>query len=102
MVMFVVKWYVHPSAKDTYAEWAGSITQRLLKVPGVKEFRAYRTAVGDSQVVVTYEFENMADFVSWHEQAGDMLQECYERCTNVTSELWGPSPVVPKPIRPGQ
>jgi antibiotic biosynthesis monooxygenase (ABM) superfamily enzyme len=101
MVMYVVKWYVIPSTKDTYAEWTKSIIPRLLKVPGVKEFRAYRTAVGDSQAVVTFEFENMVDFGSWNEQCSDMLQEGYDLCANMTSEIWGPSQLVPDPIRPG-
>ena len=101
MVMYIVKWYVIPSTKDKYMEWTKSIIPRMLKVPGIKEFRAYRVALGDSQVVVTFEFENMADFSSWHEQCFDMLQESYDLCNNVTAELWGPSPVVPKPIRPG-
>lgn len=102
MVMFVLKWYIIPSTKDAYLEWTKSIIPRTLKVPGVKEFRAYRTALGDSQVVVTYEFENIADFSSWHEQCFDMLQESYDLCANLTTELWGSSPVVPKPIRPGE
>ncbi|MDW7670779.1 MAG: DUF4286 family protein [Bacillota bacterium] len=100
MIMFVIKWYVIPSTKDKYLEWTKSIIPRTLKVPGVKEFRAYRAAIGDTQAVVTYEFENMADFASWHEQCFDMFQETYDLCANVTAELWGPSPVVPKPIRP--
>lgn len=101
MVMFVVKWHVIPSTKDKYLEWTKSSIPRMLKVPGIKEFRAYRTAMGDSQVVVTFEFENMSDFSSWHEKCFDnVLQEPFDLCTNVTSELWGPSPVVPEPIRP--
>jgi heme-degrading monooxygenase HmoA len=100
MVMFVMKWDIVAATKEEYLEWTKSIMQRTLEAPGVKEFRGYRTLVGNSQVAVTYEFEDRAAWAVWHEQCAGVIQEIYDYCTNVSFELWGPSFIVPKPIRP--
>ena len=67
------------------------------------EFRGYRPATGKSQVVVTYEFANMAAWESWYgnEDVQTVLEELRTLATNVSLDLWGPSPIVPAPIRPG-
>lgn len=103
MVLYVMKWDVHPDKVDAYLNWTQGAIRRTLAVPGVVEFRAYRPATGASQAVVTYEF---ADFAAWaafyaHEDIQKVLDELRTLTLNVTAELWGPSPVVPKPIRPG-
>ncbi len=41
MILYVVKWDIHPDKVDAYKEWAKSAIQRELSVPGVVEFRAY-------------------------------------------------------------
>jgi len=53
--------------------------------------------------VVTFEFADMAAWAAWHthEDAQKVLDELRTLTLNVTTELWGPSPVVPEPIRPG-
>ena len=103
MVLFVVKWDVLPQSKDDYAKWAKSAIPRELSVPGVIEFRAYRPATGSSQVVATYEFKDMESWAEWHshEDIQQIFDELREYATNISTELWGPSPVVPEPIRPG-
>ena len=70
---------------------------------GVTEFRAYRPASGAFQVVVTYEFADMAAWAAWQEAeaAQDVVAELHTLASDVTTELWGPSPIVPQPIRPG-
>ncbi len=104
MVIYTVKWNIRPETAEAYPEWAQSAVSRLLAVPGVVEFRAYRPATGCHQVVVTYEFADMQAWASW-QQNEDMQKVINERLaltTNFSSELWGPSPIVPEPIRPGQ
>jgi antibiotic biosynthesis monooxygenase (ABM) superfamily enzyme len=103
MVLYVQKYDIDPAKAADYIDWAKSAIPRILSVPGVVEFRGYRPAAGDSQIAVTYEF---ADMVSWAEwQASETIQqvlvEARTYMINFSTELWGPSPVVPDPIRPG-
>lgn len=104
MVVYVVKWDIHPDKAEAYLKWTQGAIPRLLGVPGVVEFRAYRTAASGSQVVVTYEFADYAAWATWFaaEEAQRVLEELHTLALNVTTELWGPSPTVPAPIRPGR
>jgi len=104
MMLAVMKWNIHPDKVEAYTKWTQSSIQRTLAVPGVVEFRAYRPATGAHQIVVTYEF---ADFAAWaarytREEIQKVLDELHTLGIDVTNELWGPSPIVPKPIRPGK
>lgn len=103
MVIYVVKWDIHPDKVEAYLEWVKGAVPRSLAVPGVVAFRAHRSAAGAPQVVVTYEFADMAAWAAWwnHEDIQQVLNELHTLALNVTTELWGPSPVVPEPIRPG-
>jgi len=104
MVLQVMKWDIHPDKVDGYLKWTQGAIQRTLAVPDVLEFRAYRPASGASQVVITYEFADMAAWVAWqtHKDTQKVLDELHTVALNVSIELWGPSPIVPEPIRPGQ
>jgi len=104
MVMFVQKWDIHPDKQDAYLKWTEGAIKRTLAIPGVIEFRAYRGGPGASQVVVTYEFADYAAWAAWfsNEDGQKVRAELHTLATNVTSELWGPSPIVPAPIRPGK
>jgi len=104
MVLFVMKWDIHPDKVDAYLKWTESAIKRTVAGPGVVEFRAYRPATGASQVVITYEFPDMAAWVAWDgsEEVQMVLFELHSLALNVTNELWGPSPVVPVPIRTGR
>ncbi len=51
MVLFVMKWDIHPDKSETYLKWTESAIKRTVSGPGVVEFRAYRGATGASQVV---------------------------------------------------
>jgi len=102
MVLFIMKWDIHPDKVEEYTTWTQSAIPRTMSAPGVIEFRAYRTAAGDSQAIVTYEFADMVDWAKWqvHEDSQAVLAELHTVALNVKMELWGPSPVVPEPIRP--
>jgi quinol monooxygenase YgiN len=103
MVLYCPKWNVHPDKAEAYAAWAQSAIRRTLAAGGVTEFRGYRPASGAFQVVVTYEFADMAAWAAWHdaEEVQAEITEAHTLATDVTTELWGPSPIVPLPIRPG-
>jgi len=104
MVLYVAKWNIRPEKLGAYANWGKSTIQRLLAVPGVVEVRGYRAATGAHYVVVTYEFADMAAWAAWssNEDVQKMRDELDAYATDVTYELWGPSPVIPKPIKPGK
>ena len=103
MVLYVWKWSIHPDKLETYLKWTEGAIKRVLGVPGVVELRAYRAATGTAQIALTYEFANMADWAAWqsNEEVQKVVAELYTLAVDVSSELWGPSPVVPAPIRPG-
>ena len=102
MVLYSMKWNIHPDKAEEYAAWTKGAIQRTLAAGGVTEFRGYRPASGPYQVVVTFEFENMAAWAAWHnaDAVQNVLTEVRTLANNVTAELWGPSPIVPQPIRP--
>jgi antibiotic biosynthesis monooxygenase (ABM) superfamily enzyme len=103
MVIQVIKWDVPSDKVEAYTAWAKASLPKLLAVPGLVEFRGYRPITGSSQIVTTYEFADLASWATWYTHK-DVQQLTNERRTftvNEVSELWGPSPVVPEPIRPG-
>ena len=103
MVLYVMKWNIHPDKKEEYTKWTEGAIRRTLAVPGLVEFRAYRPATGEWQVVVTYEFADLAGWVAFydHQDVQNVLEELRTLATDLSTEVWGPSPVVPAPIRPG-
>ena len=102
MVLLVMKYVIHPDKVEAYGKWVEGAMRTVLSAPGVIEFRAYRVATGNAQVVQTYEFADMAAWAAWNGNEGvqKVTNELYTLALNVESELWGPSPVVPVPIRP--
>ena len=104
MVVHVSKYDIHPDKLDAYLKWAEGAIKRILAVPGVVEFRAYRPVTGPSQLVTMAEFADMAAWAAFASNA-DMLKlqmELHTLALNVSIEVWGPSPVVPAPIRSGK
>lgn len=104
MVLQVIKWDIHPDKREAYTAWSKTAIPKLLAVPGLVEFRGYRPVTGASQVVTTYEFVDLATWAAWwaHEEVQTLTNERRTFTVNEVSELWGPSPVVPEPIRPGE
>jgi quinol monooxygenase YgiN len=104
MVLYVVKWNLHPDKVEAYTKWTTSSIQRQMAVKGVAEFRAYRSASGPHRIVATYEFADMAAWAAWesHEDIQKTRDELGAFATDVTAELWGPSPIVTAPVRPGK
>ena len=103
MVLQVVKYDVHPDKVEAYLAWAKTAIPRVVNVPGLVEFRAYRPVTGASQVVTLYEFADMAALSSWYynEETQKLISERRIFTLNEISEIWGSSPLVPEPIRPG-
>jgi quinol monooxygenase YgiN len=104
MVLYVSKYNIHPDKREAYTKFTQSAIRRVLAVPGVVEFRGYRPATGAHEVVTTYEFADFAAWAAWYsnEEVQKAVNEGRTLAIDWTSELWGPSPVVPTPIRPGK
>jgi quinol monooxygenase YgiN len=104
MVLHVMKYDIHPDKREAYLKWTEGAIKRSLSVPGVVEFRAYRSVAGSSQVVTTYELPDMAAWAAWNsnEDIQKLVAEVHTLALNVSIEVWGPTPVVPAPIRPGK
>lgn len=104
MVLYTQQWDIRPDKTTEYLEWASSAVPQLLSVPGVVEFRAYRPVTGDRQACVTMEFADLAAWAAWRSDGTveDVWNEGRAYMDNFNADLWGPSPVVPEPIRPGQ
>ena len=104
MVLHVIKYNIHPDKMEAYTKWTQSAIKRTLAGPGVVELRAYRAATGAHRLVVTYEFADIATWAAWqsHEDTLKTRDELDTMATDVTIEVWGLSPIVPKPIRPGK
>jgi antibiotic biosynthesis monooxygenase (ABM) superfamily enzyme len=104
MVLQVTKYDIHPDKAEAYLKWSETAIKRNLSAPGVVEFRAYRPVSGSFQLVTTYEFADLATWAAWysHPEIQKSLAELHTLALNITNEVWGPSPVVPAPIRPGK
>jgi heme-degrading monooxygenase HmoA len=103
MVLHIMKYDIRPEQAEAYAKWAAeSAIRRILEIPGLVEFRGYRPTTGSHQIAATYEFTDMAAWAAWvaHADYQNLMAEFRPFVTNVTSELWGPSPIVPEPLRP--
>ena len=52
--------------------------------------------------MTTSEFANMADWETWfsNEDIYNVMHELFTLTLNASTELWGPSPVVPEPLHP--
>jgi antibiotic biosynthesis monooxygenase (ABM) superfamily enzyme len=102
MVLYIIKWDILPEKTEEYNQWVRKALKMSLDIPGVIEFRAFRSIMGGKQVVSMYEFANIKTWASWQEnkEFQKHLEEGRNYWTNMSQELVGPSPFVPEPIRP--
>ena len=89
MVLYVVKWNLHPDKVEAYAKWVKSAIQRQMAVKGVVELRASHSAAGTHRIVATYEFADMAAWAAWqsHEDIQKTRNELDAVAIDVTAEL---------------
>ena len=90
--------------QQAYQEWAKKAIGLVLKSPGLVEFRANRNVLGSPQMRTASVWQTLVDWANFSESSGykEIETEMRTFVTNLRIELWGPSPVVPEPLRPGQ
>ena len=88
--------------KQAYGQAAQKMIRAMLQAPGIIEFRANRNMLGSPQVRITTLWETLADWAKFAESAArDVLEsELLAFTTNISVQLWGPSPIVPEPLHP--
>ena len=101
-VLLTMKWYIPNQKVKEYTEWAKGTIPKVLEAPGLVEFRAYRAGAASRHVLVIFEIESKEAFSKFWEflQKEKLLDEVYANTVDAVSELWGPSPLVPEPLRP--
>lgn len=108
MALYIMTWDLPFSAEQlkTYGEKAKTVwIPAILKQPGVKEFRAYRNpTLTTPNIMIHMEFDSMASIGQYleSEDIGTIMADLKNSgVTNISAQIWGGSPVVPEPIRPG-
>jgi hypothetical protein len=90
--------------RQAHGELAQKAIGVMLQPPGIVELRANRNLLGSPQVRLTTVWETLADWANFAESAERQAleSELLAFTTNINIELWGPSPVLPEPLRPGK
>ena len=94
---------LRPERADEYINhWIPAAIERIRAIPGLVELRAYRPVAGSHQIAATYEFADMSAFAAYvsNDDFQNLMMEVRAFVTNVSTEVWGPSPLAPEPIRP--
>jgi heme-degrading monooxygenase HmoA len=104
MLEICATWDLLPGvSQDTYAAWAKQAVATILKQPGLVEFRGNRNLLGSPEVRITLLWRSGADWIAFAEGAWKSVErELRALATHIRLEVWGPSPIVPEPLRPGR
>jgi heme-degrading monooxygenase HmoA len=88
--------------QKAYGEWAKKTLGVILQSPGLVEFRANRNLLGDPQVRSTTVWKSLADWANYtdSDEWRALEEEARGFVSNLQVEIWGPSPIVPEPLRP--
>jgi heme-degrading monooxygenase HmoA len=75
----------------------------ILSQPGIVEIRARRSLSGSPEVLILLVWETLADWNKFEikkEWAALKAEVTDAYATNMTIQVWGPSPIAPEPLRP--
>ena len=88
--------------QEAYGAWAQKTLGTIMQAPGLVEFRAHRNLLGDPQVRSTTVWNSLADWANYNDsdEWRTLEEEARGLITNIQVEIWGPSPIVPEPLRP--
>jgi len=90
--------------QQAYVQAAQKMIRAMLQAPGIIEFRANRNMLGSPRVRITTLWETLADWAKFDESAERhaLESELLAFTTNISVQLWGPSPIVTEPLRPSK
>jgi heme-degrading monooxygenase HmoA len=86
---------------EDYANKAKSWIDSIMEAEGLIEFRANRSLTTNKVRTVTL-WNSGADWMTFAESPAwaKILGELTEFTPNICTETWGPSPIIPEPLRP--
>jgi heme-degrading monooxygenase HmoA len=92
----------HEIDQDAYRAYVSNAVELELHAGGFVELRAHRNISGSPQVRVTHVWKSLTDWARFVDSAESRALDAEFRSfvTNVEVQIWGPSPVVPEPLRP--
>jgi heme-degrading monooxygenase HmoA len=105
MIEVTITWNLKADINSqAYEEFANKATRLYLNAPGFVEFRVHRNLLGSPTVRATYVWQSLADWAKFFESAElqALGAELRTFATDIETQLWGPSPIIPEPQRPGQ
>jgi hypothetical protein len=107
MALLIHTWDIppDPTGREEYRLIGQEAIIIVLRQPGVRELRAYRNPLrATPQVMVQIEFdtdEALQRYLDSHTY-GEILRDFIRvGCRNIRSEVWAASPLVPRPLDPG-
>lgn len=88
--------------EQRYFEWMKRTIVPAFRSKGIIEVRAYRNVRESSEVLVVSLWEKLEDWTDFSQSEGwksfiDPLQSTFAK--NISIEVWGPSPLMPAPLR---
>jgi len=85
-----------------YARIAKQATQLMVQSDGFIEFRAHRNLVGSPHVRRTSVWKSLSHWaaLAQREDFQRLTADFRSYVTNLEVQFWGPSPLIPGPIRP--
>jgi heme-degrading monooxygenase HmoA len=88
--------------QEAYAELMKKVIAALLRAPGLVEIDARRNLLGSPQVRATSVWQSLADWEATreHEELVALEVESRRHVTNMSVEIWEPSPLLTQPLRP--
>ena len=104
MILYIEKYDIQADKLEAYYKWATENLQGQHAEPGVVQFMGYRVLVGSSRAAMTHEFADLAAWAVWNNDPETIKTrtELYSFALNVSTELWGSSPLMPAPMRPAK
>ena len=90
--------------RQAYLQVAQKGIKMMLQATGIVELKANRNLLGSPQVCLTTLWNTLADWAKFAESAERQAieSELLTFTTNINVELWGPSQIVPEPLRPNK